>query len=795
MKTAVDIESRDDPSSPSLEDRVDDFLPECPPLPETNVDLGVVPLSTIKRTLENTIDPNQSNVLVVGTANGAVSLFALGALNVGVVNLDAETAAATAAGAATATAGCEATAGAAEGAAEDDGSSSSSSKGRTALVHATLSKDIATLTAIFDATDDGNASATVATSAGSSRRFLRQFSTQLICDRKRELHGIALQCSHITALIKYLEALIKCMESSWESILLELNTKLTTFAQNSQGVEPLLLDVEFMSLLTSGIQSPELEGFLSRELSTRKLKTMGAAVEAAYGGIQKLVLEHMNQVTQQLMFRMGDLEGLACWDERFAPVGLDVSAIQECTTLLGSFALKSAELLNAIEESKSNFKAFFAWLQRVMWIIENDGGQVSPFEFDTAQVAQFIQNNFSSTNDSKEDGEAMVDVVGQYFAAGKLRSDGSGSGSGGCSSLWDAVFGEIVIDCPSGGCYAQVMKTIELGPEEGMGSGTVKSKLRSEGGVSSEAVDRAVEWLLEKGHVIVTGRGYLSLAAGPGQTQHTHLYPDMTSSSLAQVLHDLQAKVESSFALTSVKCCDSFSVQTAVHMSASPVVSEAGSGGSGVEAAAAAPSAMQAVKSKETEQIATVALVATAPNRLQVVKVDGTGAVQAAAVHFDDGVDVFAIQSYNDENFALMMSAPSGAEPSETGAGADYVLALIPLEAFEDHYEAVPPGSCVADVVAEQDGCDGHQSITEWTNVGAETYTMAVGGARQVGCTLAPNRRGLKIFDLGVAPDSEDEDDDGDDANEGGENNAAEDADAGDDDDDDDDNDDDEGDN
>lgn len=186
---AIDIASgKDDSSSPSLEDRVDDFLPDCPPLPESNADLGVVPLATIKRTLENMTDPNQSNVLVVGTATGVVSLFALGALNIGSVDLAAEL--------------------------TTDGNGPS-----ITLAHATLSKDIATLTAVFDVTarttsaGSESESKSESDTGGGGRRLMRQFSTLLISERKRELHGIALQCSHITALIKYERARVNAAPS------------------------------------------------------------------------------------------------------------------------------------------------------------------------------------------------------------------------------------------------------------------------------------------------------------------------------------------------------------------------------------------------------------------------------------------------------------------------------------------------------------------------------------------------------------------------------------------------------
>jgi len=287
---------------------------------------------------------------------------------------------------------------------------------------------------------------------GAGKRMMQQFSTSLLFERRAELRTIALQCAQITGLLKYLSALIKSMETSWESILLELDTKLTAFAANKGG-GTLSLENEFMALLAGGVPSIELEGFLSQELTTRKLKKMGAGVEGSYSSIQTLILEHMNKATEAMMFRLGDLNGLAAWQERFGEIGIDSSLVQPCISLLGAFAMKAAELLRVIDQSKQSFNAFFTWLQRIVWMMEVPDGNMAETKFDSRQVARFIKDNFAGKDDGDQE-HAMIDNVGQYFASQPLRTkQGSngrwpefyadltqgGSNSDACHCLFDDV--------------------------------------------------------------------------------------------------------------------------------------------------------------------------------------------------------------------------------------------------------------------------------------------------------------------------------------------------------------------
>lgn len=127
------------------------------------------------------------------------------------------------------------------------------------------------------------------------------------------------------------------MDTAYASILLELDSKLSKFAAGqqvpdpltlppplqgvsdvAQGQAPVAIDDEFLRLLLRGIPSMELENFLARELTTRKLKKLWASVESSYSAIQELILECLHQVVDALMFRLGDLKGLARWTVRVA---------------------------------------------------------------------------------------------------------------------------------------------------------------------------------------------------------------------------------------------------------------------------------------------------------------------------------------------------------------------------------------------------------------------------------------------------------------------------------------------
>ena len=65
----------------------------------------------------------------------------------------------------------------------------------------------------------------------------------------------------------------------------------------------------------------------------------------SYSSIRKYVINHINGAIQSLHYHLTDLLGMARWTERFGPLGLAEAAVQESLNHVGTFALKSRELL------------------------------------------------------------------------------------------------------------------------------------------------------------------------------------------------------------------------------------------------------------------------------------------------------------------------------------------------------------------------------------------------------------------------------------------------------------------
>ena len=60
-----------------------------------------------------------------------------------------------------------------------------------------------------------------------------QLNTPLVAMRFHELQYLALKFGHISSLLEYMSASLKCMHEAWEDLLLMMDTKLASYASVS----------------------------------------------------------------------------------------------------------------------------------------------------------------------------------------------------------------------------------------------------------------------------------------------------------------------------------------------------------------------------------------------------------------------------------------------------------------------------------------------------------------------------------------------------------------------------------
>lgn len=106
---------------------------------------------------------------------------------------------------------------------------------------------------------------------------------------------------------------------AWETILLEMDEKLTRYAESNP---PGSMAADFLELLMIGIPTKNLEHFLLRDLTEKGLKKFGHSIEMCYSNIQVFVNHRMLSLNLIAAFRVPFLNVKITNDYSFSEIGL-----------------------------------------------------------------------------------------------------------------------------------------------------------------------------------------------------------------------------------------------------------------------------------------------------------------------------------------------------------------------------------------------------------------------------------------------------------------------------------------
>jgi len=241
----------------------------------------------------------------------------------------------------------------------------------------------------------------------------------LLATCQPELSVLAGKYCLVHGLLQYTGETIKQIKEAWETILLEMDTKLASYAENNP---PGTVAADFLELLMFGVTSPQLEHFLHQEMTEKGLKKLGHSIELSYSNIQRLVLKYLGAVSQALNFHLGELLGLAKAGHRFSVLGVTEAVVERALYRAQAFWSKGVELQQVIDESMKNFKAFFRWvyveiLRLSEETVSGDLSKVS--QQDITFIAEFLQR-FQPLSDDHGVSHVYLEKVGQYLGEEEL---------------------------------------------------------------------------------------------------------------------------------------------------------------------------------------------------------------------------------------------------------------------------------------------------------------------------------------------------------------------------------------
>jgi len=241
----------------------------------------------------------------------------------------------------------------------------------------------------------------------------------LLATCQPELSVLAGKYCLIHGLLQYTGETIKQITEAWETILLEMDTKLASYAENNP---PGTVAADFLELLMFGVTSPQLEHFLHKEMTEKGLKKLGHSIELSYSNIQRLVLKYLGAVSQSLNFQLGELVGLAKAGHRFSVLGVTEGVVEKALYRAQAFWSKGVELQQVIDESMKNFKAFFRWVYVEILRLSDEtvSGDLSKVsQQDITFIAEFLQR-FQPVEGDGGVSHVYLEKVGQYLAEEEL---------------------------------------------------------------------------------------------------------------------------------------------------------------------------------------------------------------------------------------------------------------------------------------------------------------------------------------------------------------------------------------
>lgn len=245
------------------------------------------------------------------------------------------------------------------------------------------------------------------------------YENQTLLEYHVPLWKLSVKYGMVINILRFVDDTIQHITEAWETVLLEMDKKLTKYAKEQpRGA----VSADFLELLMFGYPSEALDHFLTQDLTEKELKKLGNSIELSYSTIQKLVVKPLYNAIVSLFYHMNSVNGMHQNAYYFKDILGEVS--NEAMINTGAFLIKSFELQQTIDKSMRDYKIFFRWLYIAITrlldeTVPEDTGTINQQEIN--YLAEFLYNfeqNREETIDEAGETEIRFNLerVGQYLA-------------------------------------------------------------------------------------------------------------------------------------------------------------------------------------------------------------------------------------------------------------------------------------------------------------------------------------------------------------------------------------------
>ncbi|XP_036345474.1 anaphase-promoting complex subunit 4-like [Rhagoletis pomonella] len=271
---------------------------------------------------------------------------------------------------------------------------------------------------VHDVRLSGNFNAIYALVSDGNELKVLHFHNKVLQEYISPMLHLAVHCANVLETKNYINETIQCIMEAWETVLLEMDNKLTKYAhQQPEGS----ISADFLELLVFGYATHEIENFLRDDLTEKGLKKLANSIDLSYSTVESLVTKQLQSSGVNMFYFLNSLKGLSRISYFFEPL-LSCDATQAALRECGSFLMKVLEMQQVIDQCVNDMKLFFSWLCIVILRlhqhdIPEEMTQITPE--DTIYLAEYL-NSFEDSVVENEDGTVTkrkfnLEKVGQYL--------------------------------------------------------------------------------------------------------------------------------------------------------------------------------------------------------------------------------------------------------------------------------------------------------------------------------------------------------------------------------------------
>ncbi|XP_039274069.2 anaphase-promoting complex subunit 4-like [Styela clava] len=241
------------------------------------------------------------------------------------------------------------------------------------------------------------------------------YNLKVLTENIELYYAAAHKAYKVLTLDQYLNIIFESISEKCDTVTQEVDSQLTSYLVKSSSSEN--IGDDFLQLLIWGKPTDSLKNILTRHFTKKDIKKLGILIESSYTSIQQQLIVNFQTGLMSLYYHLTELRGMAVDNKNVLP--FEISDVEHLLSTTGSLMLKVSEMLQVIDTSLKNFKAFFRWLYCSMLKMQaepvDDMGQSSGN--DVALVADFIYEHLVSRRqtDLKKGKQFHLEKVYQYL--------------------------------------------------------------------------------------------------------------------------------------------------------------------------------------------------------------------------------------------------------------------------------------------------------------------------------------------------------------------------------------------